>query len=878
MIKLYCVILVAVLLAPMAFSVPVAPEIVEMLKQSGQFDKFVQANVTARDKGVWEANPDPIRFGLTTELDTLHCIVILVDFDDMPYTAGNFAATPEQFDSLLFSRGLFAPGSAADYYFEVSYGQALLIGEITNWYRMPQSSAYYADGQRGFGYYPQNAQRLAEDAVIAADPDIDFEPYDNNDDGMVDGLFVVHAGPGYENSGNLNHIHSHAWATSYDMQTNDDVYISSYSMEPEESGGNDMVHIGVFCHEFGHVLGLPDLYDYGYDSDGVGSWSIMSGGVWSDNGRTPVHFDAWCKMALGWINPHTCNDNVSGERIDAVEYSPDIYQIYSQGTPFPQYWLVENRQRRLFDAYLPGDGLLIYHIDDTVPNNDDQTRYKVAVEQADGDFDLENNRGGDSGDPWPGSSNNRSFDDWSTPNSHFYIYGLSEIAVSNISDSDSSMTADLYIMYDMPLYELLEVTFDDSEGGNDDGRVDAGETCNLIFRAQNVRTDADNLIVIASVSDDLISFTDSISTFGNLPIYQEFDNNSDIITFSVPQDYSTGFVTFTLTFSANNGSYQQHFEKRIVIGMPEIMLMDDDNGDSLETYYMDALDELGKIYDIYDISQQGPPSSAIANFPYLIWFTGDTRSEPMSSEAVDFLIQYLENGGHLLMTSQDFAQNLAGRGDTDDMLLLNDYLKIDYNQREINHAINGAEGTRFEGMHFLDGGNDGASNQISQDALTMSDGGTLLLSYSTGRIAAVGVSNQDYAAMTIGFGIESINNSYPDYDKRVDIISAAIDFLFHATSIDNNYNPLPSVTSLVQNYPNPFNAKTTISFELAQTANVSLEIFDILGRRIETLVNEELPAGNHHIIWDATNVSSGIYFYRLKADAIEETKRMLLIK
>jgi hypothetical protein len=181
-------------------------------------------------------------------------------------------------------------------------------------------------------------------------------------------------------------------------------------------------------------------------------------------------------------------------------------------------------------------------------------------------------------------------------------------------------------------------------------------------------------------------------------------------------------------------------------------------------------------------------------------------------------------------------------------------------------------------MRFLTGGNGGAGNQISQDALTMRDGGTLLLSYATDKIAAVGVSNPDYTAMTIGFGIEAVSNSFPDFNKRAEIIDAAYDFLFHVTGVDDNYHALPSVTALAQNYPNPFNARTTISFELAQTATTSLDIYDILGRQIEILVNGELPAGNHQFTWDASNVSSGIYFYRLKADNIEETKRMLLIK
>lgn len=878
MLRRLGLVVVVLLLAQSSFSVPLAPEIVEMLRQSGQFDQFVQANMAARERGVWEANPDPVRFGVTADIDTLHCIIVLVDFSDMPYFIGGFAAEPEDFDSLLFSSELFEPGSMTDYYFENSYGQALLIGEVTQWYRMPQTSTYYADGQRGFGSYPRNAQRLAEDAVLAADPDVDFSLYDNNNDGMVDGLFVVHAGPGYENTGNLNHIHSHAWVTSYQVQMDDGVYVWRYSMEPEESGGADMVHIGVFCHEFGHVLGLPDLYDYGYDSDGTGMWSLMSGGSWGGGGARPVHFDAYSKVQLGYVNPETPMENLDNVQLDAVEYNPVVYRLFGMGDPFPQYFLVENRQRMGFDFSLPGEGLLIFHVDETQDNNNNQNRYMVAVEQADGDFDLEYNRGSDQGDPWPGSSNNRSFDGWSVPNSDFYVYGPSEIAVTNISDSDSSMFADLHIMFNEPLYELLGLSIDDSSGGNDNGLPEAGETCDVLFEARNIRSDASDLVVTALCSDPSIIFTDAVSTFGDLPVNVPFDNSADPITFIVPDDYPLAFVTLTLDFVANEGDYEQQFDSRLVIGIPDVMLVDDDNGDDLETYYMEALDELEMVYSYWDIASQDSPAAMMNQYPFVIWFTGDTREEVMPGEDVTTIIDYLAGGGHLLLTSQDIVQKLYQRGDPNDELLLETYLKVFYDDREMNHFLYGEDGTHFAGLSYVTGGNEGANNQISQDALFILEGGLQLLTFNPGTVAGVGVLGDNYTVLTLGFGIEGVNNDFSGYDTRASLIEAAYQFLFSTVAVDDEVISLPQVTRLNQNYPNPFNARTSISFALANQTQVSLEIYDILGRRIETLVNKELPAGSHQVIWNAGDVSSGIYFYKLQAGDIEETRRMLLLK
>jgi immune inhibitor A len=229
------------MLAEGSYGVSIAPEIIEQLRQSGQLQSIVNADQIARTHGVWQPNSRPYRQGAATDVDTLHCLILLVDFSDMTHESG-LHSEPGDFDSLLFSVGERTPGSMTDYYFETSYNQAYLTGQVTPWIRMPETYAYYVDGQRGFGNYPHNAQRLAEDAVLAADTLVDFSQFDNNGDGWVDALFVVHAGPGYEDTGNLNYIHSHAWGFSHEIDL-DGVQLSSYSMEPEETGSHTLVHI-----------------------------------------------------------------------------------------------------------------------------------------------------------------------------------------------------------------------------------------------------------------------------------------------------------------------------------------------------------------------------------------------------------------------------------------------------------------------------------------------------------------------------------------------------------------------------------------------------------------------------------------------------------
>jgi hypothetical protein len=129
--------IVSVLLTSMAFGVSIAPEIIQQLRDSGQLEAIIQKNMEARSRGVWQPNQHPYQRPAATTLDTLHCLLILVDFSDMQSTQGR-NTRPGEFDTLLFSEGIRNPGSMNDYYLETSYGQVCLTGQITQWYRMPQ--------------------------------------------------------------------------------------------------------------------------------------------------------------------------------------------------------------------------------------------------------------------------------------------------------------------------------------------------------------------------------------------------------------------------------------------------------------------------------------------------------------------------------------------------------------------------------------------------------------------------------------------------------------------------------------------------------------------------------------------------------------------
>jgi len=381
-------------------------------------------------------------------------LVLLVDFDDNSHTQDKSA-----FDDLLFSQNTHSTGSFRDYYQDVSYGTYDVIGPVAaDWVRVTVNNyAYYTDNNYGWGDYPRNCQRLIVDLIDAVDSVIDYSEYDQDGDGFVDHLIVVHAGKGAESTGSSSDIWSHKWATFEDQNGNntwdsgeylirDGVKIFEYCIQPEIDYSGGLIAVGVFAHEFGHMLGLPDLYDTDYSSAGVGQYCLMSGGSWGGGGTKPSFLSAWCRVQLGWALPVEITEGNGGiQFLPRVSENGDttVIKIWKEGNyTGNEYFLAENRQLEGWDTYLPGAGIAIWHVDESMSGNEDESHYLVALEQADGNFDLENNtNSGDTGDLWPGSADKRSFTDETTPSAKAYSGEATGVSITEISDSGNTMSA-----------------------------------------------------------------------------------------------------------------------------------------------------------------------------------------------------------------------------------------------------------------------------------------------------------------------------------------------------------------------------------------------------------------------------------------------------
>ena len=378
--------------------------------------------------------------------DIFQLPVIYFGFFDMPLTI-----PISDIDSLFNQQGYecdLNPGSGSfrDYWEEASYGQftpsAQIMGPYTS--MLPHSF---------FGSNLSRIRELMRTMIDQAEAEgVNWSQFDNDGDGEVDNVAFIHAGQGGE-QGDPANIWSRRMSLNNEAVTYDGVFINNCIIVPEiQFNGSilDIVAIGVIAHEFGHALGLPDLYDTDYSSRGVGNLALMSHGMWGNGAGIcyPSSVSAWCKSEMGWSNVIEISPGQTNIALEQSYTNNTIYRvnnIYDES----EYWLIENRQQNGTDVGMPEPGLLFWHIDTEKTSldgdpNDDEPHYGVGLEQADGLFELENNGYSDRGDPYPGLTENREFSHCSSPQSVSYYYQPSGIAFSNISDADSIMYFDLH--------------------------------------------------------------------------------------------------------------------------------------------------------------------------------------------------------------------------------------------------------------------------------------------------------------------------------------------------------------------------------------------------------------------------------------------------
>lgn len=375
-------------------------------------------------------------------------LVILVEFSDTPFQSGEKAKNvfehflkgkaednlPDGYEAYTGSyknkNNLRNKGSVSDYFYDMSKGTYTPQFDVVGPYKLNQPSLYYGKGEN------DNTYALVSDACKAADKDVDFSQYDADGDGMVDLVYIIYAGYPASMSGNPNDIWPKSGPGNGSFGTYDGKKVCRYGVHAELNFGRELNQkngfllsgIGLFCHEFSHTLGLPDLYPTvdasKVDNQNPEMWDLMDGGEYTYNGGyCPTPYSPWEMDAMGWATPIELSDEKQTVTFKSYGKERIAYKIKGENN---EYLLLQNIQIGGWwtgVAYVYNTGMLVWRID---YNNKDVNLFdnpnntigkpKVMIVPADGYVISDYNHGDGKkwtddqyklslkGDPFPGTT------------------------------------------------------------------------------------------------------------------------------------------------------------------------------------------------------------------------------------------------------------------------------------------------------------------------------------------------------------------------------------------------------------------------------------------------------------------------------------------
>lgn len=495
------------------------------------------------------------------------CLILLAQFSDKKFTMDD----PKAFYNRVanepgFSEGEFK-GSVADYFKAQSNGKFEMNFDIMGPYTLGEQ-AYY--GKNEGEQQDVNVQAMISGCLgKAAAEGIDFSPYDWDGDGQMEMVFVVYAGRGEATGGGDNTIWPHKGRMTNPVKCGNKTLIN-YACSNELSTSNEVDGIGTICHEFSHCFGYPDAYDTNYTGlYGMGTWDLMCQGNYNGNGFTPAGYTAYEKYAAGWITPIELKENTSVSGMKPLAEGGDAY-IFKNPNNSDEYYLIENRQKKGWDAELAGSGIIINHIDYNlkawnynVPNsmvtgvNDHERITLIPADNIKSDKNEEN-------DPWPYGNKNRLANN-TTPACNTYNLNTDGTKLMNIILSDMAIAADGTASFSFQNLNktaseqnyIFQETFDKclGTGGNDDkGFYTSGNA---------------NLFASGPFSPDKNGWTSNVQTYkGGSQCARVGKRDAKNITFTSPEMKINGEVTLTfkaapysqssktMTVTVNNGTVE----------------------------------------------------------------------------------------------------------------------------------------------------------------------------------------------------------------------------------------------------------------------------------------------------------------------------------
>ncbi|MBN1756649.1 S8 family peptidase [bacterium] len=433
------------------------------------------------------------------------------------------------------------------------------------------------------------------------------------------------------------------------------------------------------------------------------------------------------------------------------------------------------------------------------------------------------------------------------------------------------------IRYPWLTVEHYSVT--DSSFGNRNGRVDPGEEAEVFFQLGNrpLWQPATTVNLEIFSDDPEIFITDSCTVIPLIEPGNSESNRESPLRFIMNDPSYAHYTEIRYRISSNEG-FSNSGKFSFLIGRPAILVLDADGDDGWEDYYLNPLEEARLIYDHWDRYERGIINSYEMNlYETIILFTGNLSEGTVTPGEQEQLTGFLEAGGNLLITGQYIGDDIGEtpffremlRGEhTDDLL-----------PTLWGFGILGISGNPVsDGLELST--LSGSGNQVSLSGVTPLEGASGIFRYnlddSLTRFAAISYESPTYhyKAVYLGFGLEGIGNFG---DPASTVLNKTLEWFGYYPGYSDGFAQLPRKSSLF-NYPNPFNNITTLSYHIDRAGMVSLKLYDINGKLIEVLVNSYQNAGSYSMKFDATSLSSGIYFSCLDTPELRQNCKLILLK
>lgn len=486
------------------------------------------------------------------DFDKFHGLVILVDFPDMTFNAED----PKAFYTELFStegltgftdpktgRQVSCLGSVRDYFNEQSNGVFKPPFDVYGPYRSTRKSTQCRT----------YAGSIFEAALKSANADVDFSKYDNNNDGKVDMIYFIVAGYSASYGGNNSgYLWPHASNLNYRFISYDGKWMDRYASSTELYGWENtpssvvVEGIGTVCHEFSHVLGLPDFYDTDYEENGQshdpGGWDLMAGGADYNYGRTPAGYSLYERYALGWANPVEITETGSYS-MEAVNTSRTGYILRSPVNK--EFFILENRQHTGWDSYLPGHGMLVTRVDST--NASVWANNKVNANPNHNYYELlraGNTTSGDlASDPFPGTTGNPMLTNDTHPNLNTWAGYGNDFNIVGISEKDGVIS--FTVVQEGGLQTLVE-DFEEMEPTTTTSEQNvAGNFSSWTFVKSGVRAPGDD----KAEGENSVMMKLPSQIYSTTPVYYDFY----LASLTVFNSSSTA-AKFSLEYSTDGGA------------------------------------------------------------------------------------------------------------------------------------------------------------------------------------------------------------------------------------------------------------------------------------------------------------------------------------